>query len=147
MGSTILFKGRSILVLEDEPLIRFELTSLFESAGARVIPARNCQQAVTAIARSQVCAALLDHGLREGNVAPLCALLADFRIPFMFYTGCPDLERNYPRATIIQKPASADVLLASMADLMMVPNTYASTYDCGERGANRRGQAAELAAD
>jgi DNA-binding response OmpR family regulator len=135
MGSTTLFKGRSILVLEDEPLIRFELTSLFESAGAQVIPARTCQQAVEAVEQSQIGAALLDHGLRGDNVAPLCAHLADCQIPYMFYTGCPDLEHTYPRAIIIQKPASAEVLLAAMADLMA-----RNTYEWVKRVANSRGK-------
>jgi hypothetical protein len=36
----------------------------------------------------------------------------------MFYTGYPDLEQRYPRAIIVQKPASAEVLLASMAGLI-----------------------------
>ena len=30
----------------------------------------------------------------------------------------PDLERRYPRTIIVQKPASAEVLLASMAGLI-----------------------------
>jgi CheY-like chemotaxis protein len=135
MASTTLFMGRSILVLEDEPLIRIELTSLFESVGALVTPARTCQQAIAAIEQRQICAALLDHGLREGNVAPLCVLLATCQIPYMFYTGCPDLEQNYPRTIIIQKPASAEVLLASMAKLMFPDN-----YNWVDRFANGRGQ-------
>jgi DNA-binding response OmpR family regulator len=135
MGSTTLFKGRSILVLEDEPLIRFEVTSLFESVGALVIPARTCKQAIAAIEERQICAALLDHGLRGDNVAPLCMLLANCQIPYMFYTGCPDLEQTYPRTIIIQKPASAEVLLTSMSHLL-----FRHKYDWVDRVTNGRGQ-------
>jgi CheY-like chemotaxis protein len=111
-------RGSSILVVEDEPLIKLELTELFESAGAQVIAVSTCQQGLTAIGRHQVSAALLDYLLWEGNVAPLCQHLAERRVPFMFYTGYLDLEQCYPRSIIIQKPAAADVLLAAMAGLI-----------------------------
>ena len=118
MGSATLMRGSSILVVEDEPLIKLELTELFESAGAQVIGVSTCQQGLTAIGRHQVSAALLDYVLWEGNVEPLCRRLAERRVPFMFYTGYLDLERSYPRSIIIQKPAAADVLLAAMAGLI-----------------------------
>jgi CheY-like chemotaxis protein len=118
MGSATLMRGSSILVVEDEPLIKLELTDLFESAGAQVIAVSTCQQGLTAIARQQVSAALLDYVLLEGNVAPLCRHLAERRVPFMFYTGYLDLERSYPRSIIIHKPAGNEVLLAAMAGLI-----------------------------
>jgi CheY-like chemotaxis protein len=119
MGSAALLKGRSIVVVEDDPLIRLELTSLFESVGAQVTATSTYEQAVAAIEQNQIRAALLDHGLQEDNIAPLCRLLAERQIPYMFYTGYPDLEQNYPRAIIVQKPASAEVLLTRMAELVV----------------------------
>ena len=111
-------RGSSILVVEDEPLIKLELTDLFESAGAQVIAVSTCQQGLTAIGRQQVSAALLDYVLLEGNVASLCRHLAERRVPFMFYTGYLDLEQSYPRSIIIHKPAGNEVLLAAMAGLI-----------------------------
>jgi CheY-like chemotaxis protein len=119
VGSATFLKGRSILIVEDHPLIRLELTSLFESVGAQVLAAGNREQAVIAIERCHIGAALLDHGPEEDSVAALCALLTESQIPFMFYTGYPDLEQSYPRAVIIQKPASGEVLLATMANLVV----------------------------
>ena len=118
MGSATLMCGSSILVVEDEPLIKLELTELFESAGAQVIAVSTCQQGLIAIGQHQLSAALLDYVLWEGNIAPLCRRLAEQRVPFMFYTGYLDLERSYPRSIIIQKPAAADVLLEAMAGLI-----------------------------
>jgi CheY-like chemotaxis protein len=118
MGSATLMRGRSILVVEDEPLIKLELTDLFASAGAHVIATSTCKQALMAIGRHQVSAALLDFVLWEGNVAPLCRRLAERQVPFMFYTGYHDLERSYPHAIIVQKPAGSEVLLAAMAGLI-----------------------------
>jgi len=118
MGSATLLAERSILVVEDHPLIRFELTNLFEAVGAQVIAAGTREQANKAIEQYRLCAALLDHGLREDNVAPLCELLAEAQIPYMFYTGYPGLERIYPSAIIVQKRANAEVLIATMVDLI-----------------------------
>jgi CheY-like chemotaxis protein len=118
MGSATLLQARSILVVEDDALITLELSSLFESAGAQVIAARTRQEALIAIEQYQICAALLDYGLGEDSVAPLCGLLSDYRIPYMFYTGYSDLGQSYPHAVIVQKPASGEVLLATMADLI-----------------------------
>jgi len=120
MGSeTHFLKGRSILVVEDDPLISFELTSLFESVGAEIRAVRTWKEAIPAIGQYEICAALLDHGLHENDVAQLCGYLTECRIPYIFYTGCPDLEQRYPCAVVVQKPASGEVLLASMAKLLV----------------------------
>jgi DNA-binding response OmpR family regulator len=119
MGSETHLKGCSILVVEDDPLISFELTSLFESVGAQIRAVGTWKEAVLEIGQYQICAALLDHGLHEDNVAQLCEYLTECQIPYMFYTGCPDLEQMYPCAVVVQKPASGEVLLASMAKLLV----------------------------
>ena len=118
MGSATLLRRRSILIVEDEPLIRLELASLFEGAGWRVIAVSTSKQGFTAIRHNQISAALLDHGLQGDNVALLCRYLAVCQIPFMFYTGYSELERNYPRAIIVEKPASTEALLAAMTSLI-----------------------------
>src|SRR5215475_7839673 len=105
MGSETVLKGCSILIVEDDPLIRSELTDLFESAGAHVVAVRTCEQAVAAILQHQTCAALLDYGLSGDNVAQLGKFLSECQIPYMFYTGYSDLEQMYPHATIVAKPA------------------------------------------
>jgi CheY-like chemotaxis protein len=134
MGSETLLKGRSILVVEDDPVISFELISLFESVGAQIHAARTWKEAVLAIGQYQICAASLDHGLQEDNVAQLCGYLTECRIPYMFYTGCPDLELRYPCAVVVQKPANGAVLLASMAKLLVTdPHDRAASVATGLR--------------
>ena len=120
MGSATLLRRRSILIVEDEPLIRLELASLFEGAGWRVIAVSTSKQGFTAIRHNRISAVLLDYGLQgDGdNVALLCRYLAVCQIPFMFYTGYSELERNYPRAIIVEKPASTEALLAAMTSLI-----------------------------
>jgi hypothetical protein len=53
MGSEALLKGRSILVVEDDPVIGFELISLFEPVGAQIRAARTWKEAVLAIGQYQ----------------------------------------------------------------------------------------------
>ena len=119
MGSETVLKGCPILIVEDDPLIRSELTDLFESAGAHIVAARTCEEAAAAILQRQICAALLDYGLRGDNVAQLGKLLSEYQIPYMFYTGYSDLQQIYPHATIVEKPASGKVLLDAMAALVV----------------------------
>jgi DNA-binding NtrC family response regulator len=115
MGSASPLTGRTILVVEDEPLIALEMTALFESVGATVRQARTVADALRC--GDHLSAAVLDYRLGEEDVPALCALLSDRGVPFMFYTGYGDVERTYPAAVVLQKPASAASLLATMASL------------------------------
>ena len=36
----------------------------------------------------------------------------------MFYTGYDDIQRSYPDAVVVQKPATAHALLTAMASLV-----------------------------
>jgi response regulator RpfG family c-di-GMP phosphodiesterase len=117
MGSAYPLTGRSILVVEDEPLISMEMTALFESAGAKVRQARTVAEA--AGRTDGVSAAVLDYRLGEENAPALCALLTERHIPFMFYSGYADLEKTYPGALVIPKPSSANALLVAMAGLVV----------------------------
>jgi CheY-like chemotaxis protein len=136
MGSEILMKGQRILIVEDDPLIRLELTNLFESVGALVIAARTGEEALTAIGELRICAALLDYGLGEDNVAQLCRHLSECQIPYMFYTGYPDLQQVYPHTVIVEKPASGEVLLGAMADLII--SNPPNEVDCVAKGRRLR---------
>jgi CheY-like chemotaxis protein len=119
MGSAFPFTGRSILVVEDEPLISLEMTALFESVGAIVVQARTVAEA--ADCADGLSAAVLDFKLAGESVPALCNLLSERRIPFMFYSGYSDIQRTYPDAVIVQKPASANALLTAMAGLVAPP--------------------------
>jgi CheY-like chemotaxis protein len=116
MGSAFPLTGRSILVVEDEPLISLEMTALFESAGAKVLRARTVPEA--ADRADGLSAAVLDYGLGGEGLPFLCALLTERHIPFMFYAGYPDVDGAYPGAVVVQKPATADALLTAMAGLV-----------------------------
>ena len=116
MGSAYLLTGRSILVVEDEPLIALEMTTLFESVGAKVLQARTVAEATDRA--NGLSAAVLDYRLGKESTPALCALLSERGIPFMFYTGYGDVRMTYPSAVVVEKPATAAALLSAISGLV-----------------------------
>jgi len=117
MGSAYPLTGRSILVVEDEPLISLEMTAIFESAGATVLVASRLADAVRVLGERDVSAAVLDFGIGDESVSTLCGDLRERHIPFMFYTGHGHVRGSYPDAVVVEKPASGSTLLTAMAAL------------------------------
>ena len=115
--------GRSILVVEDEPLISLELSAVFEEGGAKVFPARTVAEAVELVEQNSISAAVLDYGLGGEDLSTLCSRLRTHHIPFMFYTGYDDVQGSHPETVIVQKPACGTTLLNAIADLF-VPLTH-----------------------
>ena len=115
MGSAFPLTGRSILVVEDEPLISLEMAALFESVGAKVLQAKTVAEAFERA--DGVSAAVLDYGLAKSEPA-LCGVLKERNIPFMFYTGYADVQDDHPYTVVVEKPATADALLTAMAGLV-----------------------------
>jgi DNA-binding response OmpR family regulator len=119
MGSAYPLTGRSILVVEDEPLISLDMAAVFEAAGAKVLPARNVAAALAQFGQGGVSAAVLDFGLGGESVTTLCGHLRERGIPFMFYTGNVDVQVSYPETIVVEKPASAKALVTAMTGLTM----------------------------
>ena len=117
MGSAYPLTGRSILIVEDEPLISLDMAAVFEAAGAKVLPARNVAAALGLIGQGSVSAAVLDFGLGGESVTTLCGHLRERGIPFMFYTGNVDVQVSYPETIVVEKPASAKALVTAMTGL------------------------------
>jgi CheY-like chemotaxis protein len=118
MGSAYPLAGRSILVVEDEPLIALEIAGLFETAGAQVHTTNKLADALGLVEQNAWSGAVLDYRLGLDDVRLLCRRLADRGIPFMIYTGLADLPESYPGALIVQKPACGDTLLMGMSELV-----------------------------
>lgn len=109
--------GRSILVVEDEPLIRFDLTMRLEGAGATVLVASQLDQALDFVGHPHLSAGVLDFDLGNSDTTAVCWRLIDRRIPFVFHTGhVYSAFRQWPSAPIILKP-SAHGLIATIAAL------------------------------
>src|SRR5262245_33427808 len=99
--------GRSILIVEDEPLIALEVHAAFVAAGASIISAADAKEALRMIDLPDLSAAVVDINLGGGDCAAVCRRLSERRIPFVFYTGDAraDILVQWPDAPVLTKLA------------------------------------------
>ena len=112
------FAGRTILIVEDEPLIAIEIADGFSDAGARVLTATNLQDGMRLAEHPDLSAAILDFQFKNGDSAAMCARLKERRIPFVIYSGYPEEATACEEAAFVPKPAPTDILLTTVAGLL-----------------------------
>ena len=98
--------GRSILIVEDEPLIALEVHAAFRAAGASIISAADSKEALRMIGLPDLSAAVVDINLGDGDdCSAVCKRLSERGIPFVFHTGDAraDILRKWPDAPILTK--------------------------------------------
>jgi CheY-like chemotaxis protein len=112
--------GRSILVVEDEPLIALDVQSALLGAGANVVPTGDATDAVRVVANTKLSAAVLDVDLGDLDCWVVCRLLARANVPFVFYTGYMQSEvfKDWPNAPVLAKPASHEQIVAAVTRLL-----------------------------
>jgi DNA-binding response OmpR family regulator len=118
-------RGRSILVVEDEPLILMDIARLFEQAGAELTTTNSLRHALLLVEHDALSAAIVDHVLGDGDSSLLCLRLRERGIPFMIYSGYERVEGACQGAPHVSKPATHAVLMAAMEDLLRgiaIPN-------------------------
>jgi DNA-binding response OmpR family regulator len=109
--------GRTILVVEDEPLIRLDTSARLQAAGAQVLAAAELNSGLSLADDLTLSAAVLDFHLVSSDTTQLCWKLVDRRIPFLFYTGQRySALDQWPDAPVILKPAAA-LLVAAVVTL------------------------------
>jgi len=130
--------GRSILVVEDEPLIALDVQSALNGAGANIVPAGDATDAVRLVAGTKLSAAVLDVDLGDLDCWVVCRLLARAKVPFLFYTGLmrSDVFKDWPDAPVLAKPASHEQIVAAVARLLSAarPPDAPSVSDGTSRG-------------
>jgi CheY-like chemotaxis protein len=127
MGSSTTLVGRSILVVEDEAVIAFGLKELFEAEGANVHIASTPNDALSLADDLVISAAVIDFGSRGDDNGGLCRTLRAYGIPFMYYTGYDDIDEGRSGAPVVTKPASAQTLIATIAQLLAAPSDVHSS--------------------
>ena len=112
----------AILVLEDEPFIALDLQFALNDAGVEPRMARTCEEALAAIIKYEIAAAILDVNLGHGKTCEEVAVeLSRLGRPFLLHTG--DLNRSGEflrelNAPIVPKPAAADAVVREVLDLI-----------------------------
>ena len=114
-------RGRSILVVEDELLIATDIVQALESAGANATMTTTVRHALILVEHDGLSAAIMDHALSDGESAKLCARLKARGIPYLNFSGYDPVEGASADAPHISKPASMDVLMSAMEDLLAGP--------------------------
>ena len=110
--------GCSILVVEDEPLIAMDVVQGLEAAGASVSKASTLSEALCKVECPDLSAAVLDHGLNDGDASQICERLAKRNIPFVIYSGYDYVEGPCSEGEHVRKPMRPEVLVAAVVDLL-----------------------------
>ena len=112
-------EGRSILIVEDEPLIVMDITQQFEMTGAALTTTNTLHHAMILAQHDSLSGAILDHSLGDGNSSLLCARLKERGIPYLIYSGYPKVEGPCAGALHVNKPAEPGQLVAAMESLII----------------------------
>ncbi len=118
MNSTSLV-GRSILVVEAEPLISLDIVHAFERSGAQVTAISKLSDAARLVEANGLSAAILDHGIGRDNSSALRIRLRERGIPYVIYTGYDKVKKMVPEGEPrVSKQANPDALVAMVAGLL-----------------------------
>jgi DNA-binding response OmpR family regulator len=120
MAKRSLLKGRNILLVEDEMMVAMLLEAVLENEGCNVISAGHLEQATRLAKERAIDAAILDMNLHGRRSYPVADVLVARAIPFVFATGCGDVDLMtlYPTRPVLAKPDRPDVLIASLTSLI-----------------------------
>jgi DNA-binding response OmpR family regulator len=101
--------GRTILVIDDEPLILLDLAQALEKAGATVLPASSITAAMHHVEEPDLSGAVLDW-----VGADICQRLTERALPFVFYSGRSASEFAGWSAPVVAKPARPEDIIAAL---------------------------------
>jgi DNA-binding response OmpR family regulator len=76
------------------------------------------KQALILIEHDGLAFAILDHALGDGDSTRLCERLTERGIPFVIYSGFKKVEGARKAGTLVEKPATGDVLVATAEGLL-----------------------------
>ncbi|MDB5642309.1 MAG: response regulator receiver protein [Hyphomicrobiales bacterium] len=117
--------GRRVLVVEDEPFIAMTLEDMLTDFGCVVTGSvSQISDALAAIARGDMDAAVLDVNLGAQKIDPVADELARRGFPFVFTTGYgrTGVPAPHNKRGVVQKPFRAEELASALAlELVRVP--------------------------
>lgn len=110
--------GRRILVVEDNPVIAFDIDDALRESGAEVIgPAHDIESGLALARQDTLDGAVLDIDIGGRPVWPIARELKSEGVPFVFVSGdCRDgLPNDFTHAVCLHKPAPTEAILSSVA--------------------------------
>jgi DNA-binding response OmpR family regulator len=106
-----------VLIIEDEPIIAFDLDHLLNEAGFVVVGiAHRLEKAISLINRVDYDVAIVDANLNGVSSDPAALALTARRVPFVVLSGYSLQQKQalFPSACFIQKPCKPDQLIAAI---------------------------------
>ena len=112
--------GQTILVVEDEALISFDIETTLTDAGASVVTASDQRTGLAAANDPNLTAAVLDVRLEREFVDPICVSLDRRWVPFLFLTGDSGAAaQKWAPAPILSKPFAAGSLIDGLVGILV----------------------------
>ncbi|HZV20668.1 MAG TPA: response regulator [Hyphomicrobiales bacterium] len=119
-------RDERVLVVEDNPIIAFDIADILRVAGALVVgPFVRLEPAISAVHAERVSVGVLDVRIGEVTVFPVARALHARSIPFLFYTGHEyegTLKTNWPGCRVLSKPVRAEALVVTVVELIAAPS-------------------------
>ncbi|MGB3718763.1 MAG: response regulator [Proteobacteria bacterium] len=112
--------GLRVLIVEDEPLLAWELELSLAAAGAIVIgPASTLSLGLALADDESLDAAVIDYRLGHEEAVPLAAMLYERGTPFVIHTGHgTNADGGWWSAPIVRKPSNPDRIVQILAALV-----------------------------
>ncbi len=127
---TRLLSGRTILVVEDEMILLWNMESvLAELGGTAIVTAATVDQALAAIQTRAFDLAILDVNLDGEPSYAIADALTALGVPFIFSTGysTPALGGSYRNRPVLRKPYRDDEVEQILTSLLACPATADSS--------------------
>jgi DNA-binding response OmpR family regulator len=111
--------GRTILVVEEQPLIALDLQTALEQAGAKVCVARDGTEALACISECDFAAGVIDWCPESDDHRAIARALKQEGVRFLFYATHPPEDVSTVRgAPVFLKPERPEKIVAALALLV-----------------------------
>lgn len=126
--------GRSILIVEDQPIVAMDIASAFEDAGAMVTSAYNLGDAMQLAEGKDLSAAVVDFGLGDEVAEALFARLNARNIIYVLHSGYGNHGAAGNRGIVIPKPADPNTLVEAITSALCLRALAVSTLQSQQHG-------------
>jgi DNA-binding response OmpR family regulator len=107
--------GRTILIVEDEPLVAWDVAETIKRTGASVLLTHTLKDGLRLADDADISAAVLDFGLIDGKASELCERLNRRGVPYVLYSGYSHVGDACRGALVLPKPASPGALIDALS--------------------------------
>jgi DNA-binding response OmpR family regulator len=135
--------GRTILLVEDEPLIALDICDCLQGAGASVLSAHTLSAGLRLASHPEVSVAVVDFRLGDGDGTAICDRLKDRGVPFVLYSGYDTIAKDCGAGIVLPKPATPEQLIGSVVRALHhherdpIPSDSAGVSDVGPNSRGR----------